>query len=194
MQVRLGFALALSLLASSLIPAAAQAASVFTHEIDDPDYELGIVFDAAAGEVNRLFVRDLDGGALLTQVVEANAPLTVLPECVAMDDTGSVAACPAGPMQVDLGDHADIARIAASSPFRLLLVAGEGDDDVVASSSENQVSGGGGDDRIRLGDAIAFGTAERRAWSRHRARRPVWQQTERRPRQRPAGERNRERP
>ena len=156
MHVRLGVALTVGLVALVVIPAVAPAASVFTREMDifDPG-QRWIVYEAAAGEANRLVVR---GDISETSLVDAGAPLTVLPDCVAHD--GPVALCPSGPAQIELGDGDDVARISADLPPAFLLEAGDGDDEV---STENTfqpiVSGGNGNDRIRLGDSRLPGSA-----------------------------------
>ena len=161
MHVRLGVALTVGLVVLGVMPAVAPAASVFTREMDifDPG-QRWIVYEAAAGEANRLVVENLDEEDPLSQarLVDAGAPLTVLPECVA--HVGPVALCPSGPAQIELGDRNDVARITAFLPPAIQLTAGDGDDEVFAETSQPNVSGGAGNDRIRLGDSFFPGSAD----------------------------------
>ena len=70
--------------------------------------------------------------------VEAGALLIVLPECSA---AAGAAICPNSPVQVELGDRADVARITLPNAPVLLLNAGDGADDVLADFFLGNVSG-----------------------------------------------------
>jgi len=161
MHVRLRVGLAMALVALAL-PAAAPAASVFTRVIGEFEPERVIFYEAGAGEANRLVVRDFEGDPFQARFVEAGAPLTVLPDCVAHAGALPFAVCPTGPMQIDLGDRGDVALLTGQLPHQLLVTlnAGEGDDEVVADAGLAVVFGGGGNDRIRLGGNIFRGTAD----------------------------------
>ena len=149
-------------LASVTLPATATAATVFTREADlNGELVPWTFFEAAPGEANRVTATDVADFSA-ARWVEAGAPLVVLPECSA---AAGAAICPRSPVQVDLGDRADVAQVMLPNAEVLLLNAGDGADDVFADFFLGNVSGEGGDDRIRLGDSPArarvFGGAGR---------------------------------
>jgi hypothetical protein len=146
-----------------IMPATATAATVFTREADlNGELVPWTVFEAAPGEANRVTATSV-ADFTAARWVEAGAPLIVLPEC---SPAAGAAICPKSPVQVELGDRADVAQIILPNGAEVLLLnAGDGTDDVVADFFLGNVSGEGGDDRIRLGDSPArarvFGGAGR---------------------------------
>jgi hypothetical protein len=146
-----------------IMPATATAATVFTREADlNGELVPWTVFEAAPGEANRVTATSV-ADFTAARWVEAGAPLIVLPEC---SPAAGAAICPKSPVQVELGDRADVAQIILPNGAEVLLLnAGDGADDVVADFFLGNVSGEGGDDRIRLGDSPArarvFGGAGR---------------------------------
>ena len=157
-----------------IMTATATAATVFTREADlNGELVPWTFFEAAPGEANRVTataVADFSAA----RWVEAGAPVIVLPECSA---AAGAAICPSSPVQVDLGDRADVAQVMLPNAEVLVLNAGDGADDVFADFFLGNVSGEGGDDRIRLGESPArarvFGGAGRGRHEREDDPRPV---------------------
>ena len=154
MLLRRGACLLGWIVALVIMPATATAATVLTREGDlNGELVPWTFFEAAPGEANRVTAANVADFSA-ARWVEAGAPLNVLPECSA---AAGAAICPSSPVQVDLGDRADVARITLPYGPVLLLNAGDGADDVLADFFLGNVSGEGGDDRIRLGESPARG-------------------------------------
>lgn len=150
--VRRGACLLGWIVALVIMPATATAATVFTREGDlNGELVPWTFFEAAPGEANRVTAANVADFSA-ARWVEAGAALIILPECSA---AAGAAICPNSPVQVELGDRPDVARITLPNAPVLLLNAGDGADDVLADFFLGNVSGEGGDDRIRLGESPA---------------------------------------
>lgn len=121
-------------------------ASAATIEVAGPV----IAYTAAPGEVNALrMYGTVDGFDLRMAFFEHSARLTAGPGCLA----GFPAICGqvdrAFPVEVSLGDRADVASV-NSFTERTTMDAGSGDDDVLAGGFDATADGGGGNDTVRV--------------------------------------------
>jgi Ca2+-binding RTX toxin-like protein len=135
-------------------PVSASAATIAARQANiNGTTGLWTFFDAASGERNAVRVTPYQA-TLESQWLETRAPLTVVRDCSAFGEGAAV--CPHGPIQMRLGDAADVARVDLRGFFdgaaneSLLLFADDGADDVVASVDFGTFDGGSGDDRMQV--------------------------------------------
>jgi hypothetical protein len=134
-------------LATVTFPATASAASI---ELAAPNGSPVIAYTAEPGEVNALkMYGTLDGFDLRMAFFEFSSPLAAGPGCLAGFPTICGQVDRAFPVEVSLGDRADVANV-NSFTERTFLDAGSGDDDVLAGGFDATADGGTGNDTVRV--------------------------------------------
>jgi hypothetical protein len=134
-------------LATVTSPATASAASI---EVAAPNGVPVIAYNAGPGEVNALRMHGtVDGFDLRMAFFEFSSRLTAGSGCLAGFPTICGQVDQPFPVEVSLGDRADVASVNSFTGFTT-LDAGSGDDDVLAGGLDATADGGPGSDTVRV--------------------------------------------